>query len=287
MQRRDVLAALVAAVVAPRLDGEAIQADELARIERRSGGRLGVSVLDTGSHRRLAHRAGERFPMCSTFKWLLAAHVLARVDAGREQLARMVPYGPADLLEYAPVTREHVHEGQLSVATLAQAAIQWSDNTAANLLLASVGGPAALTAWLRSTGDRVTRLDRKEPELNAAIPGDPRDTTSPDAVVGDLQRILLGTVLSVPSREQLTAWLVGNRTGDARLRAGLPSDWRVGDKTGTGANGSTNDVAILWPPDGAPILVATYLTGTTAAGADREARLADVGRLAVRWSRTR
>jgi len=153
-----------------------------------------------------------------------------------------------------------------------------SDNTVANLLLKEIGGPAAFTAFARSLGDEVTRLDRWEPELNESRLGDARDTTSPDAMLGDLQDLVLGQALSPPSRETLTGWLVGCKTGDARLRAGVPKDWRVGDKTGTGARGSTNDIAVMWPPGRAPILVTAYLTGATAPAEQRNATLAAVGR---------
>ena len=255
--------------------------DPLAEIERRVRGRLGVAVLDIASNRRLEHRADERFPMCSTFKLLLASCILARVDAGRERLAREVRYVEADLLEYAPVTRAHVGEGQMSVGALCAAAIQYSDNTAANLLLGTIGGPGALTTYVRTLGDEVTRLDRTEPALNESTPGDPRDTTMPSVMVADMRRVLLGDALSSTSREQLIHWLVENRTGGARLRAGLPATWRAGDKTGTGEHGSTNDVAIVWPERRAPILVAVYLTECAAAASERNAALADVARVAA------
>jgi beta-lactamase class A len=253
-------------------------AGDLARIEAASGGRLGVAVLDTTSGARANHRADERFPMCSTFKLLAAAAVLARVDAGQEQLERRVRFAETDLVVYSPVTRERVGGDGMSLEELCAAAMTVSDNTAGNLLLASLGGPAALTAFARSLGDRVTRLDRIEPDLNEATPGDPRDTTSPAAMVGNVQKLVLGDVLSPASRQRLTGWLVGNKTGDTRLRAGLPSAWRVGDKTGTGDNGTTNDVGIVWPPERAPILMSIYLTGTAASPEQRNATLAAVGR---------
>lgn len=242
-----------------------------------------MAVLDVATGRRLGYRADERFPMCSTFKWLLVAQALARVDRGQERLERRVPYGPGDLLEYAPVTREHVSEGAMSVSALCAAAICYSDNTAANLLLPTVGGPAGLTAYLRSIGDPTTRLDRMEPELNTAVPGDPRDTTTPTAMLANLCRVPLGRELTDASRERLLGWLIGNTTGAAKLRAGLPGDWRVGDKTGMGLNGATNDVAIVWPAREAPLLVAAYLTESTAPVGARNEALADVGRLVTEW----
>lgn len=166
----------------------------------------------------------------------------------------------------------------MTVLELLAASIQYSDNTAANLLLTAVGGPAALTAYVRSVGDQVTRLDRAEPELNSALPGDERDTTTPRAMVSNMQVLLLGNRLRRSSREQLLTWLIGNTTGAEKLRAGLPADWRVGDKTGMGAHGATNDVAIIWPPHGQPVLVAAYLCETESSVTARNEALADVGR---------
>ncbi len=235
-------------------------ADRIATIEKRAGGRLGVAVLDTGSGARLLYRADERFPMCSTFKLLASAAVLKRVDAGLEALGRFIPYGQADLLDYAPVTKAHLAAGGMTLGELCSAAIDWSDNTAANLILQTIGGPAGFTEFARSLGDSVTRLDRDEPSLNTAIPGDPRDTTSPLAMAGDLQTVLIGTVLSDVSKTQLEAWLIADKVGDKRLRAGLPPSWRIGDKTGSGDHGTANTIAILRPPSRAPLLAAVYYT---------------------------
>jgi beta-lactamase class A len=255
--------------------------DRLRALEARIGGRLGVAAIDTGSGRRVAYRDDERFPMCSTFKSLLAAHVLARVDAGHEYLDRVIPYGPADLLDYAPVTRAHVAEGGMTVEALSAAAVEESDNTAANLLLATTGGPAGLTRYLRSIGDPVTRLDRLEPTLNSAEPGDDRDTTTPAAMLSDMRVVLLGTTLTQSSRDRLVSWLVAGTTGATKLRAGLPTGWRVGDKTGTGAHGSNNDVAAAWPQGRAPTFIAAYSVGSSATQAERDAALADVARVVV------
>ncbi|PWU26062.1 class A beta-lactamase [Pseudomonas sp. RW407] len=284
--RRQINRALLLAPLAGLLPGGARAGavpavERLKQLERDSGGRLGVAVLDSGDGRRFGLREDERFPLCSTFKLLLAAAVLARVDRGEEQLARRIVYGRGDLVPYSPVSERHVGKPGLSVAELCEAAITLSDNGAANLLLASLGGPAGLTDWLRSTGDEVSRLDRNEPTLNEALPGDPRDTSTPRAMVATLQRLLLGDVLQPASRAQLDAWLAANKTGDKRIRAGLPPLWKVGDKTGTGERGTSNDVAILRPPGRAPILVAAYLTGSPASAEKREAVLAEVGRLAA------
>jgi len=251
-------------------------ARDMGRLEAASGGRLGVAVIDTGTGARAGYRADERFPMCSTFKVLAAAAVLARVDAGKERLDRLVPYGSEDLVVYSPATKERVGAG-MTLAELCAAAITLSDNTAGNLLLANIGGPAGFTAYMRSLGDEVTRLDRIEPALNEALPGDPRDTTSPAAMAASLQALALGTALSGNSRAQLVQWLLDNRTGDTRLRARLPAGWRVGDKTGSGDQGTANDVGIFWPPGGAPIIVSAYLTETQAGMDERSAILAAVG----------
>jgi len=287
VDRRAAIVALAGTAAAPllaRARAFAAPAEpDFAAIEASVNGRLGVAVVDLATRRRLTYRADERFPMCSTFKWLLGALVLVRVDVGREQLDRFVPYGESDLLDYAPITRQHVTEGRLTVEQLVDAAIRYSDNTAANLLLASAGGPDGFTEFLRSLGDRTTRLDRIEPELNSATPGDPRDTTSPMAMLENMQLLLVGNHLADASRQRLLDWLVGNTTGAGKLRAGFPADWRVGDKTGMGANGSTNDVAIAWPPDRRPVLVAAYLTETTADVDARNAALAAVGRAVAGW----
>jgi beta-lactamase class A len=247
-------------------------------LERRHGGRLGVAALDTASGKGLSYRADERFPMCSTFKLIAVAAVLARTDHGRESLNRHITYGPGDLLEPAPVTRAHVREGSLTEAELCAAAIEYSDNTAANLLLRELGGPQAATRFARSLGDQRTRIDRTEPMANTSIPGDPRDTTTPRAMLSDLQRLTLGDILSRASRSRLTGWLVDYKTRFPRIPAGLPTGWRSGHKMGTGSYGTTNDVAILWPPRRAPILVTAYYTGSSAPGTARDAVLAEVGR---------
>jgi len=254
-------------------------ADRIASMEARSGGRIGVAALDTGSGKRVDYRSNERFPMCSTFKLLAAAAILARVDRKQETLDRFVPYGEKDILEYAPVTKEHLKDGGMSLGALCRAAIQQSDNTAGNLLLDVIGGPVGLTNFARSLGDQVTRLDRKEPELNRAIIGDDRDTTTPASMQADLLRLLTSEALSQSSRYQLEDWLQGNATGASMIRAGVPAIWKVGDKTGRCGNGATNDVAILRPPGRAPILVAIYTIGSSAPSNERDTVLANVTKI--------
>jgi beta-lactamase class A len=251
--------------------------DRLAAIETRGGGRLGVTVLDSGGGPGLAHRAGERFPMCSTFKLMAAAAVLKRVDEGKERLDRVIPYGPADLLEYAPVAKAHVADGGMTLGGLCAAAIDWSDNTAANLILDAIGGPAGFNAFVRSVGDPTTRLDRNEPTLNTSVPGDERDTTTPQAMAEGVQKVLLGNVLSEASRAQLEAWLIGDKVGDKRLRAGLPPSWRIGDKTGSGDHGTANVIAIIRPPGRAPLIAAVYYTESDASMDARNAIHKEIG----------
>jgi beta-lactamase class A len=281
MRRRDFTAGLGLSIIGlPACTmGQKIEGDAASRfqaIEAEANGRLGAAVLDTATGELAGWRLDERFPMCSTFKWLLAAAVLQRVEAGRERLARRIAYGPDALLEYAPATSKHVGEG-MTVGELCEAAVTLSDNTAANLLLAQLGGPEAVTRCARSLGDETTRLDRTEPALNESAPGDPRDTTTPRAMAATLRRAVVDRGLADASREQLAAWLTATRTGAARLRAGLPADWRLGHKTGTGERGSTGDVGVAWPPGRAPLVVVAYLADCAAPAAQREAALAGVG----------
>lgn len=279
---RRAMIALAGAAAAASPAAWSAPAPEIAAIEAGLGGRVGVAVLNTATGARIVHRADERFPMCSTFKGVTVGAVLRRVDAGREQLDRHISYTAADLLEYAPTTRANVARGWMTVGALCEAAVELSDNTAANLLLASLGGPPAVTAFARSIGDPVTRLDRNEPSLNTAIPGDPRDTTSPSAMLGDLRALVLGKALSDASRATFTGWLVGSQTGGNRLRAGLPAGWRVGDKTGTGEGGATNTIAVLWPPAGGPIIACVYCVGSKAPRPTIEAAHAKIGAIIAR-----
>jgi beta-lactamase class A len=257
-------------------------AQTLSRIEARSGGRLGVFARDLSTGRTIAHRADERFPMCSTFKMLAVGTVLHRVDRGLERLDRRIVYGAADLLEYAPVTRANLRAGSMSVDALCAAAIVWSDNTAANLLLHAVGGPPGVTAFVRSDlGDPITRLDRFEPDLNSAIPGDPRDTTTPRLMASAVTKLLTTfQPLSIRSSFLLLDWMRDCKTGTTALRAGVPVLWGVADKTGSGDRGTRNDIALFEAPGGKHIAIATYLTGATAIDGDaRNGLLARVAAL--------
>lgn len=252
----------------------------IAALEAKEGGRLGVFALDTVSRRQIGYRAQERFSMCSTHKFLTVAAVLRLVDAGSVHLNQQVSYGQADMLSYAPITQQHLKAGSMSVAALCVAAIEWSDNTAANLLLKLVGGPAGWTRFARSIGDKVSRLDRTEPTLNEATPGDVRDTTSPYAMARDIDVILRGHVLTSPSRQLLEGWMLDNQITNSLLRAGVPSGWHVADKSGSGDNGTRNDIGLILPP--APrggIIAAVYYTGSPQAAPARDALIAKTGQI--------
>lgn len=236
-------------------------APEFLAYERETGGRVGIYAHNLTTGRVLAWRQDERFVMCSTFKASLVACVLQRVDRGDERLDRLIGYGTKDLFDYAPTARTNVSRGSLSVAEMCQAAVELSDNTCANLLLASIGGPPAMTAFWRSIGDPVTRLDHYELELNQSRPGNPQDTTTPAAMAENLRRLLLGEVLSPALRKRLIGWMLGCRTGANRLRAGLPARWRIGDKTGNNDRDAAGDIAIAWPSVYRPILVCAYTQG--------------------------
>jgi beta-lactamase class A len=278
-----MVAALLVLLAASTPGSTSDFANRLLPIEERTGARIGVAALDTGSGKRLDYRSEERFPMCSTFKFLAAAATLKRVDDGQEKLDRFITYSANDILEYAPVTKAHLKDGGMTLGALCAAAIEQSDNTAGNLLLNAIGGPAGLTKFVRGIGDETTRLDRKEPELNSASPGDERDTTSPASMCADVQRLLPGNVLSESSRHQLEDWLQHNETGALMIRAGVPKTWTVGDKTGRGANGATNDIAIIRPLGRAPILIAIYSIGSTAPADDRAAAIAAAARAVVEF----
>jgi len=250
----------------------------IGAIEKRAGGRLGVSVFDTQTGRRIRHRADERFPMCSTFKLLLVAAILNRIENGLEQDSTWLTYTKIDLLDYAPVTRANVMKGGMGIQDLMSAAIEYSDNTAANLLLKDLGGPSKWTGYASYLGDNDSRLDRNEPSLNTAIPGDPRDTTTPNAMLEDMRRITKGPH-NVVRNYALIPMMLACKTADHRIRAGLPKGWKCGNKTGTGENGSTNDIAIIFPPRRKPIFMTVYYTESKADLPQREAVIADVARI--------
>ncbi|AOF14995.1 TPA: class A beta-lactamase BlaA [Yersinia enterocolitica] len=232
---------------------------QLAELERNANGRLGVAMINTGNGTKILYRAAQRFPFCSTFKFMLAAAVLDQSQSQPNLLNKHINYHESDLLSYAPITRKNLAHG-MTVSELCAATIQYSDNTAANLLIKELGGLAAVNQFARSIGDQMFRLDRWEPDLNTARPNDPRDTTTPAAMAASMNKLVLGDALRPAQRSQLAVWLKGNTTGDATIRAGAPTDWIVGDKTGSGDYGTTNDIAVLWPTKGAPIVLVVYFT---------------------------
>ncbi len=246
--------------------------DQLLALERKFDARLGVYAVATGSGSAIAHRADERFAFCSTFKGLAAAAVLARNPLSH--LDTVVDYTDADLMKSAVITSRHVGTG-MTIRDLCDAAVRYSDGTAGNLLLRDLGGPAELTAYLRGLDDTVTRMDRIEPSITEATPGDPRDTTSPRAIGTDYRKIVLGDALPEERRAFLRDLLERNLTGAQRIRAGLPADWRVADKTGTGDYGTLNDIAIAWPPDTAPLVISIMSSKPTRDAEYNQALLAE------------
>jgi len=251
----------------------------LARIEKGNGGRLGAAVLDTATGEQSGYREDERFPMCSTFKFLLAAAVLQRVDRHDETLGRAVAIPPQPLLSHSPLSQAHAG-ATMTVAALCDAVLTDSDNTAANALLDTIGGPPGITRFCRSIGDAETRLDRNELALNESLAGDPRDTTTPSAMVRDLDLLLLGNELSQASRTRMTHSMEECRTGLDRLRAKLPAGWRAADRTGSNGEHTSNDIAVLWPPGGKPpVIVAAYITQCPGPESKRVTMLAEIGSL--------
>ncbi|QHB32632.1 class A beta-lactamase BlaA [Yersinia canariae] len=232
---------------------------QLAELERGANGRLGIAMINTANGTKIQYRGTQRFPFCSTFKFMLAAAVLGKSQSQPNLLDKHINYHESDLLSYAPITRKNLAHG-MTVAQLCAATVQYSDNTAANLLIKELGGVEAVNQFARSIGDQMFRLDRWEPDLNTAVPNDPRDTTTPAAMAMSMNKLVLGDALLPAQRNQLAVWLKGNTTGDATIRAGAPKDWVVGDKTGSGDYGTTNDIAVLWPTQGAPVVLVVYFT---------------------------
>lgn len=252
----------------------------LGELEERHGARLGLFAIDTATGRTVAHRRDERFPMASTFKGLACGALLNKHPLSSGYFDKVVHYTRADLVEYSPITQQRVGTG-MTVSELCHAAITVSGNTAGNQILTLLGGPRALTAFLRSIGDRVSRLDRWEPELNAAVPGDVRDTTTPAAIAADYRALVLGDALAGPERGQLTAWLRANATGDRRIRAGVPAGWTVADKTGGARYGGANDIAVTWTDRGEPLVIAILSTKPHEDAQPDDALVADATKIAV------
>ena len=257
-------------------------ASRLVEIEAASGGRLGVALVSLDGGLIFAQRGGERFAMCSTFKLALAAMALEEEGLRDARLE----FGADDILGYAPFAKQRAEIGAMSGLEAARNSVTLSDNTAANLLLARLGGPEGFTAWLRANGDDTTRLDRNEPTLNENAPGDPRDTTTPEAKAAFVAQLLWGDMLPPADRAMLRTWLVETPTGTNRLRAGLPSDWNPGDKTGTcggASNREVNDIAVFETPGGSRYVLAAYLDRPAGSVAEAEAVLADAARAVAQW----
>ncbi|MEV6224478.1 class A beta-lactamase [Nocardia fluminea] len=244
---------------APSTSATVPAAATFADMEAKYVARLGLSVVDTGTAATANYRESERFPMASTFKGLACGALLQAHPLSTGYFDQVIRYTAADIVVNSPETEKHIDTG-MTVTALCDAAITLSDNTAGNMLLRLLGGPAGFTAFLRSLGDTVSRLDRWEPELNTAIPGDERDTTTAAALVANYRALVVGTALQEPERAQLATWLKASKTGAKRIKAGLPTDWIVGDKTGTPAYGSALDVAVAWPPNRAPLVLAVLTT---------------------------
>jgi len=276
IDRRTLLAAFPVVLAGAARAEEA--APGFAAYEAVAGGRIGVFAENLKTGAKIAWRADQRFAMCSTFKASLAACVLARVDRGEDRLDGMEAYDQAVIQEYSPVAKANLAKGGLSVAELCRGAVELSDNTCANLLLARIGGPSALTDFWRSTGDAVTRLDRYEPEMSRSQPPDLRDTTTPAAMAGSLRRFVLGDVLSPASREQLTRWMLNCKTGTDLLRAGLPNGWTVGDKTGSNGRDVIGDIAVAWPEPARPMVMCAYTQGGSATVPQLRRLFADIAR---------
>lgn len=256
--------------------------NKLEQIEISSNTRIGVSAINTANDMRIQYRANERFPFCSTFKLIGVAAILNRSTSDHPLLQQKINFTKTevDLAGYAPITKNHIIDG-MTISDLCAAAIEYSDNLAINLLIKKLGGLSAVTNFARSIDDNIFRLDRWEPELNSGVPGDKHDTTTPAAMRTSIQKLVLGNALASPQREQLQIWLTNNTTGNARIRAGLPKNWIVGDKTGTGDYGTTNDIAIIWPPHCKPIVMAIYVTQNKKSAPARDDVIASIARITI------
>ena len=271
------LVSLCSVAQASEVDEPAIQAS-IQKIEQALGGRVGVSWYDENSSRQWHYRGDEAFPLTSTFKAFACAALLARVDAKQEDLQRQVAIQKQELITYSPVTEKFTGK-TLSTADLCAAAVTLSDNTAGNLVLESIGGPAGFTRFMQALGDQKTVLSRWEPDLNEATPGDTRDTTSPNAAVQSLRTLVSGDALSQDSRQTLIGWLRDDQVADQLIRSYLPESWIIGDKTGAGGYGSRAIIAVIWPPQKKPIYLAIYLTQTDASMEKRNQALVDISKL--------
>ncbi|SEG34081.1 beta-lactamase class A [Bryocella elongata] len=285
LTRRRLLASTALATCSAALPSRIFAAvdfeSEMKTLEGASGGRLGVAMYQPSTGARHGYRAAERFPMCSTSKLLAVAAMLHVIDREQDHLDRPIIFSKRDIAGYSPATSSKLGPPGMTLRELCEAAITLSDNTAMNLLLEELGGPNAWTAYARTLGDTVSRLDRNEPTLNECRPGDPRDTTTPEAMLADTQKLILGGALSAHSRDLLTGWMIDCKTGDQKIRAGIPAAWRVGDKTGNSGQGTSNDIAIIWPTGQQPWLLTVYLNDAKVSDAQQSAVSANVARVCV------
>ncbi|MER1961503.1 class A beta-lactamase [Proteus vulgaris] len=256
-----IVVSLISLLVSPMLWAKTNSTieEQLSTLEKNSQGRLGVALINTKDNSQITYRGDERFAMASTSKVMAVAAVLKESEKQAGLLDKHMTIKKTDLVTYSPITEKHLATG-MTLAQLSAATLQYSDNTAMNKILDYLGGPSKVTQFARSINDVTYRLDRKETELNTAIHGDPRDTTSPLAMATSLQLLTLGDALGQYQRQQLITWLKGNTTGDQSIKAGLPNNWVVGDKTGSGDYGTTNDIAIIWPENQAPLILVVYFT---------------------------
>jgi beta-lactamase class A len=249
--------------------------------ERATNARIGVAVLDAEAGRQWSYRGDERFALTSTFKAFACAALLARAEGGQIALGELKRFSRSDVVTYSPVTQAYADGPGLSLDALCAATLRTSDNTAGNLVLDAIGGPGGFTAFMRRLGDGSTRLDRRETSLNEAVPGDIRDTTTPDAAAASLQRLVAGDALSATSRGKLTNWMAANEVAGPLLRSVLPEGWRIADRSGAGGHGARAIVAALWPPGRGPVVVAIYVAETSASMDERNKAIAIVGRAVV------
>lgn len=251
-------------------------------VEQRLDARVGVALYDSATGETWDYQGDDRFPITSTFKTLACAALLSRAEKGVENLDRRVTFGKDDLVTYSPVTETRTGEPGMTLEELCEATMATSDNSAANFVLDALGGPDGVTGFVRDLGDTITRLDRTETTLNEATPGDPRDTTTPNAMVNNLRKLVLGDTLSDGSRDTLVSWLKGNRVSDNLLRAAIPQDWKIGDRSGAGGYGSRSITAVLWPPNREPLVLAIYITETEATFDERNDAIADIGHVVIK-----
>jgi beta-lactamase class A len=252
----------------------------LSDLEKSAHGRLGISAIDTNNNYQIEYKDNERFAFCSVNKVIGVSAILKQNMKDKNLLQQKIKYQKKDIVDYSPITEKNAAR-EMTISELCAAAIKYSDNTAINLLMKKLGGLDAVNRFARSIGDNQFRIDRWEPELSTAIPGDIRDTTTPLAMTTSFQKLTYGDVLAAPQHDLLITWLLENTTGNERIRAGVPKNWSVGDKTGTGEYGTTNDVAIIWPTNCKPIIMTIFFTQPIKSAKKRNDVLAKAAHLLI------